>query len=100
MREGASSTSSREDTRVVYDRQTGEILHVHQALAVAGAKLPDESGLITSALDLASQMTGRPVEQMDVLSVPEEELNPHSRYKVNVLDRCLVAAQSDAPAKA
>ena len=99
MGDEGSRTSSGVDTRVIYDRETGEILHVHQALAVPGVKLPDESELKAAALDLASQTTGRPVEQMDVLSVREEELRPRTRYQVNVQDRRLVARQSDTAAK-
>ncbi len=99
MPDEGSRTSSRVDTRVIYDRETGEILHVHQALAVPGAKLPDERELQYSALDLASQMTGRPAEQMAVLSVREEELNSRIRYKVNVHDRRLVAGQNITGAK-
>jgi len=98
MREMRSRPSKSVDTRVIYDRETGEILHVHQAIALPGIKFPDENELRASAIDVASRMTGRPVEQMDVLCVREEELKTGAKYKVNVQNKCLVAKQSDTAA--
>jgi hypothetical protein len=96
MQEHRSRPSQRVDTRVIYDRQSGEILHVHQAVSLPGIKFPDENELKASAMDLASRATGRHVHQMDVLTVQEEELKPGTRYKVNLRDKCLVPEPSDA----
>src|ERR1700732_1521412 len=99
MQEESSRHSPRVDTRVIFDRETGEILHIHQAVALPGIKFPDENKLRASAVDLASRTTGRPVQQMDVLSVREEELKTGTKYKVNVQNKCLVAEQSDGTAE-
>lgn len=89
MQEDISRRSSSVDTRVIYDRQTGEILHIHQAVALPGVKLPHENELRASAVDVAIRTTGRSVQQMDVLSVREEELKTGIKYKVNAQSKCL-----------
>jgi hypothetical protein len=99
MQEKRSRPSQRVDTRVIYDRETGEILHVHQSVALPEIKLPGEDELRASAIDLASKMTGRPVQQMDVISVREEELKAGTKYIVNVQDKRLVVRQSDPAAE-
>jgi hypothetical protein len=97
--EKSPQSSERADIRVVYDRETGEILHVHQAIALAGIKLPNEDVLRTSAVELASRMTGRPVQQLDAVAVREEQLETGTKYKVNVQNKSLVAQQSDTAAE-
>ena len=90
----SSAPSRRVDTRVVYDRETGEILHIHQAVVLPGVKFPDENELRASAIDLASRSTGTSGEQMDVIRVREEDLKAHTKYKVDVQNKCLVIRPS------
>jgi hypothetical protein len=99
MREESSHPAPRVDTRIVYDRETGEIIHVHQSVVLAGVKFPDEHELRASAVDLASKSTGKSGEQMDVLSVREEDLDAATQYKVDVQNRCLVIKQSNTTAE-
>jgi hypothetical protein len=95
MQEEGSRPAGRVDTRVIYDRVTGEILHIHQAVALPGIKLPDENELRASAIKLASRLTGSAADRMDVLFIREEELKSRIKYKVNVQTKCLVAEQCD-----
>lgn len=86
----SSPISHRIDTRIVYDRETGEIIHIHQALALPGGKLPDENELRCSAIDLASRETGTSGEKMDVIRIREDDLNNNTKYSVDVKKKCLV----------
>jgi hypothetical protein len=87
---GSSRPSRRVDTRVIYDRETGEILHIHQAVVLPGVRFPDENELRASAIDLASRNTGTSREQLDVIRVQEEDLKTNTKYQVDVQNKCLI----------
>lgn len=95
MPDGSSQSSQRVYTHVVYDAETGEIFHIHHAVALPGIQLPDEIKLRAAAMDTATKITGRPAQQIEILSVREEELKRGATYKVDVKNKCLVAKQSD-----
>jgi hypothetical protein len=86
-----TGSSSGTDTRVVYDRQTGDILHVHQFISLPGVLLPNAAELSAVACDLASRITGKSIEHMGVLAVEEDELKNDANYRVDVTNACLVA---------
>lgn len=86
-------SSSNVDTRIVFDRATGEILHVHQSLALLGAQLPDDEELAASALSFAADRTNRSQAEMDVLRVNEEDLRVGVNHKVDPKARCLVIGE-------
>ncbi|CAN5843566.1 hypothetical protein BH20ACI4_BH20ACI4_18610 [soil metagenome] len=94
-----SSSSRRIDTRIIFDRKTGEIIHIHQTSVLPGGKLPDENELRDSAIDLASRSTGTSGEQMEVISVREEDLRNNTKYKVDVKNKCLVIKSDQTAAE-
>lgn len=90
MRTETSTPMHGVDTRVVYDRETGEILHIHQAAALGGRRLPSEAELRAAAIDVASKITGISGQQMDVIQVRDEDLIPHTTHVVDIQSRRLV----------
>jgi hypothetical protein len=90
MHEARMKQSPKMDTRVIYDRETGAILHIHQSVALPGIELPDDEELNAAAIELATKATGRSPTQIEVLNVGEELKTGHA-YRVNVQERRLVA---------
>lgn len=90
------SSPHRVDTRVIYNRETGEILHIHQASTLPGGRLPGEDELIACAIDVASRSTGVSGEQMDVIRVREEDLTPKIKYMVDVQSKRLVSQRKES----
>ena len=82
------------DTRVIYDRNSDEIVHIHQAVAEIGARLPAERELTVAALKVASELVGRSIKQLEILSVSEAELKPMVQYKVDVKAKRLVVKET------
>jgi hypothetical protein len=68
---------------VVYDTQTGTILHVHRVVTWSGAKSPTEQEIATVAIDLAAN-DRRQRSRMRVLHVKPESLLPRQNYKVDI----------------
>lgn len=97
MYEGSINQSANMDTRAVYDRDTGVIVHIHHAIAIPGVELPSDEQLNAAAIDLASKLTNRPAAQVDVLRVAEE-LKPGHTYAVDVKGRCLIQRRSERSA--
>lgn len=94
---GADRTSGPEDSdkdaaasQVVFDPQTGEVLHVHHLVAAPGARLPDESGLAADVMKLAEQISGRSARELDRLVVDKQDLAPGRRFKVDRAARRLM----------
>src|SRR4051812_21327803 len=73
---------------VVYDTQTGAILHVHRVTTWSGAKSPTEKEIETVALELAAN-DRRQRSRMRVLHVESESLLPRRNFKVDTEKRAL-----------
>ena len=78
-------------TRVVYDKKTGAVVHVHRAVSFPGAKGRDDAGLDSRALELAGHMTKRKAAEIAVLRVENDQLQPDRHYKVDMKRASLVA---------
>jgi hypothetical protein len=77
---------------VVYDAETGEIIHTHQIVTLPGANPPTEEELKAEAIELASKITDRSPSDIAILPVKEEELEPGVEYKVDVKNGVLIKA--------
>ena len=75
-------------TVVVYDPIDGRIICVHHTMTSNGGQHPDEKGLETAALALASQRETH--KKLAVLHVPYREFKGNVRYKVDIQNSSLV----------
>ena len=74
---------------VVYDGQTGEIVHVHQVTTFRGAKELTRQEDKARALKLAKQF-GHSVKGLRVLTVEPDDLNLTVTQRVNLKTRRLI----------
>jgi hypothetical protein len=84
-------------TFVIYDKQRGAIVHVHQVINLPGAK-PVTVDLAKTALEQACISTGRTGESLAVLKVDHDHLRAGQQYKVDPR-KGLLQAVSGAPAR-
>lgn len=77
---------------VLYDPNTGDILHTHQAVTTRGGTHPDQATLEMEAADHASRVSKIPVDRMAFLAVDPHEIDHGARYTVNVKNRTLLKA--------
>lgn len=89
---------SKMSTRVVYDKKTGAVVHVHRVLSMPGAK-NDAAGIDARAMELATHMTKRKAGEIAVLRIDNDQLQPRQHYKVDVERGQLVAAATSTGGK-
>ena|ERR1700737_449739 len=76
---------------VVYNAQTGDIVHVHRVVNLRGAKTPEASEIEGRALEMAVTLRqGTERAQMKTLFIQPEDLAP-SIYKVDLQNLRLIA---------
>ena len=80
---------------VVYDTQTGAILHVHQVVTWSRAKSPTEQEIERVALELATN-DRRHRSRMGILHVKPESLLPRRNYKVDIEKLTLISESRSA----
>jgi|SRR5271166_3562722 len=76
-------------TRVIYDRATGEIVHIHYVVILPKAEVPDEDHLDAEAVSQASRFSKRPGAGLQALKVEASEFQASVRYRVNLETRKL-----------
>ena len=84
-----SDLSKETGVRVVFDRVSGDILHIHMIAAVSGGLLPSDEELNTMAISFAVAASNRLEEEVDVLVIKRDELKSGVRYRVDPQTRCL-----------
>ncbi len=94
IKKSGSSQMARTKTGFVYDRETGEILHIHEVMLMQGGKLPDEKDLKASAIAVAGKFINRSEAQLDAIFV-QEELVPGKKYHVDVQGKRLISTDGD-----
>jgi hypothetical protein len=94
IKKSGSSQMTETETGLVYDRETGEILHVHEVTLMQGGKLPNEKDLKASVISLTRKSINRPGTDMDVIFV-QEELVPGKKYRVDVQGKRLFSSNGD-----
>jgi hypothetical protein len=76
----------RTQTYLVYDPETGDLIHGHKAVVLPYGDAPAEEELQKEALGLAAEARGREVDGLRVVALTEEEfekLEPGVEYRVD-----------------
>ena len=76
--------------RVVYNRTTGDIVHVHQALWPPYREAPKAAAIDAEALRVAAEASKSSRDALDVLTVELETLETKGHYAVDVRKKALV----------
>jgi hypothetical protein len=74
---------------VLYDSDSGRILHIHQSVVLEGGEMPTEAELESTAramLDARDAETSKVV----ALHVPHADFKPRTAYTVDVVEKVLV----------
>ncbi len=79
-----------ESAVVVYDPDTGQIIHTHQSVTMRGGKHPDQQTLEKDALHHLTQVQPRIKKKLEFLHVDPHSLKQESFYKVDTKNRALV----------
>jgi hypothetical protein len=77
-------------TALVYDFETGKLIHLHQHIALEGGYVPDHEQVEQKALANAMIRQGRDQSRMRVLHLSEDAMRPGKIYKVDVRNLVLV----------
>jgi hypothetical protein len=91
MRTPTLHTESMIRTYVVYDIQSGEIVHIHEYLALPGVVPPSDAEIENEACMLASKRTGKPTSEMSSLHIRRDALEIGVLYSVDLENKNLVA---------
>jgi hypothetical protein len=97
-----SRTVLETSVRVVYEKASGKIVHIHKAMWRPQRKPPPSSDIDADALRVASKVRGRAANQLDVLVVKLDQLEPKGIYAVDTKAKKLVKtkpALEDRPRK-
>jgi hypothetical protein len=73
--EGAPEGSTTH-TFLIYDADTGEVVHGHKVLVLPDTEAPSEKELHKQALDVAAEVTKRQAGKLKTLAVAEKDLKP------------------------
>lgn len=76
--------------RMVYDKASGDVVHVHQVMWPPDAKAPPESVIDADARHAAAKVTQRGEDTLDVLAVKLESLERNTGYAVDLQTKKLV----------
>lgn len=94
----SSSTSSREKldlihTIVLYDKNNGKIMHMHQEVFFANSKTMSQQQIEVKVLDLANS-TGCDTSKLAILHLQNAEINPSLHYNVDIKTKKLVESEN------
>jgi hypothetical protein len=81
--------------RIVYDKDNGEIVHVHQVVWRPDRTPPTASFIDADALRVAAKVRKRTEIELDVLSIAET-LEPNFAYTVDLRTKALVKKPAEA----
>jgi len=76
--------------RIVYDKATGELVHVHRVLWRPDREAPAASVIDAEARRIAAQVGKCPEDTLDVLPVKLETLESDAAYAVDLQKKQLV----------
>lgn len=85
-------------TYLVYDPETGDLVHGHKAVVLPYGEAPQEDQLIEQALGFAAEATGRKIDGLRAIAVSEDELEPGVEYRVDPKTERLERAGSESAA--
>jgi hypothetical protein len=84
----------RHSERIVYDKVSGEVVHVHQVLWRPDREAPSTSVIDTDARRVAAKVAQRAEHTLDVLPVEMEALERNTAYVVDLRTKKLVKKAS------
>jgi predicted RecA/RadA family phage recombinase len=70
-------------TVLVYDARSGDIVHGHKELVLAGGEAPAEDELRTRVMEIAARVTDRDADGLRTLMVSEDDLEVGAFYRVD-----------------
>lgn len=91
----------RTHTYLVYDPETGDLVHGHKAVVLPYGEAPGEDQLQKEALGLAAEATGREADGLRAIVLSEEEfeeLEPGVEYRVDPKSERLERTDSESAA--
>lgn len=91
----------RTHTYLIYDPETGDLVHGHKAVVLPYGEAPAEDQLLEEALGLAAEATGRKPDRLRAIRLSEEEfekLEPGSVYRVDPKSERLERTDSESAA--
>ena len=80
---------TQEHTFLVYDPDSGEVVHGHKAVVFPGGDSLSHEELERQALELAAQVTERDASSLRALAVAHDELEHGAHYRVDPASRRL-----------
>jgi hypothetical protein len=85
-----SPTVLQTSVRVVYEKASGKIIHIHKAMWRPERQAPPPPDIDADARRVASKVRGMPENQLDALAVDLDELEPKVVYAVDIKAKKLV----------
>jgi len=83
---------------VVYDRQSGAIVHLHRVTTLAGAKIRSDEQLVSAALEHAGKaIAGFDRTRVQVLIIEPDAIKPGHIHSVDVERRVLLQRPNPSP---
>jgi len=82
---------------VLYDPQTGRVVHQHQVVTMKGGQHPDEKTMEKEAMEQLSHMQPGVTAKLSVLHVDPRALKPGALHKVDTAKHVLVEMPLPAP---
>lgn len=76
--------------RVVYEKASGKIVHVHKAMWKSQRQAPPSADIDADALRVASKVLGRAESHLDVLAAELDHLKPEAHYAVDTATKKLI----------
>jgi hypothetical protein len=89
---GAAAAVSSGRLCLVYDATSGEILHTHRVVTLEGGTEPSDDEIARYAVLLAQRRAGAD-QRLEALHVERGALEPGRRYRVDYMNKALVAEQ-------
>jgi hypothetical protein len=80
---------------VVYETSSGRIRHIHRVMTLQGGREPGREKIAEDALRALRSMPNPTDEDLDVLHVHHDALEPNKRYRVDLRTNALVPQEKD-----
>jgi hypothetical protein len=74
---------------VLYDADSGRILHIHQSVVLEGGETPADADMERTARELLADRDIKPTKVL-ALHLPHADFKPRTAYTVDVTKRVLV----------
>lgn len=82
---------------VLYDPNTGRVVHQHQVVTMKGGRHPDEKTMEKDAMEQLAHIQPGVAAKLSVLHVDPRTLKPGVLHKVDTAKHALVAVPLPAP---